>query len=478
MAINPLRVRTHSQKAYQGGTVVYQMCRELRTLDNEALLFAQELAKEHHAPLMVNYVIWNYVWEGATRRFYDWVIPSLKEVEQELRAHGIPLVVTFEDRKLFELHAARDIPPAIGAVVIEQLPLHFMNRWKDVFTEEHGNVSLYEVDAHNCVPVWEASSKQEFAAHTMRRKLHDKLPQFLEPFGTLTYHEENKELLTTLHPLVWDEIATRIVCDESVKGVSSFVPGQTAACAQVDYFLEHGLREYEMTRNDINQNGQSNLSPYLAHGNLSRRRVVLTLLEKHALRVKDAIDKVHNGSNGTRGSIASFLEELVVRAEIAENYCYYNKQYDSYEGFPEWAKVTLQKASSDRREYVYDYEAFNHAKTHDELWNAAQMQMVTTGKMHGYMRMYWAKKILEWSATPKEAMRIAVRLNDLYELDGRDPNGYVGCAWSIGGAHDRPWFGRPIFGAVRYMAESGVKKRGNIKDYIDAWVSSQGRLPL
>jgi deoxyribodipyrimidine photo-lyase len=176
------------------------------------------------------------------------------------------------------------------------------------------------------------------------------------------------------------------------------------------------------------------------------------------------------------GSIASFIEECVVRAEIAENYCFYNKQYDSYEGFPDWAKETLTKAKTDKRIYVYTFEEFRNAQTHDEIWNAAQMQMVKTGKMHGYMRMYWAKKILEWSKSPEEAMSVAVRLNDLYELDGRDPNGYVGCAWSIGGVHDRPWFKRPIFGAVRYMAESGVAKQGKIKVYIEKYLGAQQKL--
>lgn len=474
MAVNPLRVRKLSSVSYIGGTVVYQMCRDIRAVDNEALLFAQELAQANNAPLIVNYVIWNYAWEGATRRFYDWVIPSLQEVEEKLRAHNIPLVITFEDHKLFEPYQKREMPSHIGAVVIEQLPLHFMDRWKEVFLKEHPLVPLYEVDAHSCVPVWEASGKQEFAAHTMRRKLHEKLPLFLEPFGTLVNHDENNEIYAQFPQIAWEAVLTKLVCDESVSGVAHFVPGTCAAQKHCEHFLQNGLAEYETTRNDINCDGQSGLSPYLAHGNLSRRRVVFTLLERHTLHIHDAIDSSKNGSNGTRGSIASFLEELIVRAEIAENYCYYNKQYDSYDGFPKWAQVTLQKASSDVREYVYEYAAFKDAKTHDELWNAAQMQMVNTGKMHGYMRMYWAKKILEWSATPKEAMRTAVRLNDLYELDGRDPNGYVGCAWSIGGAHDRPWFGRPIFGAIRYMAESGVKKRGNIQAYIAAW-RSRGR---
>lgn len=135
-------------------------------------------------------------------------------------------------------------------------------------------------------------------------------------------------------------------------------------------------------------------------------------------------------------------------------------------GFPAWARATLDAHRSDAREYLYTYEQFERAQTHDELWNAAQRQMVREGKMHGYMRMYWGKKILEWTRTPEEALAFAIRLNDRYELDGRDPNGYAGIAWSLGGVHDRPWFNRPIFGTVRYMARSGCEKKFDVDTYI------------
>lgn len=476
MLVNPLRVKKHTNASYTKGTVVYQMCRDIRAHDNDALLFAQELAKSAGAQLIVNYVIWNYKWQGATRRFYEWVIPSLQEVEVELRKHSIPLVVTFEEKRLFKDHPATTIPPHIGAVVIDQLPLHFMRRWKEVFVRDHVNVPLYEVDAHNCIPVWHASPKQEFAAHTMRGKIHRIFPDFLENYSTLSIHHENHELLKSFAPLDWDDIKAKISCREDVTGTGIFIPGERAAQKVLTDFLGHKLTQYETARDAINEDGQSNLSPYISHGNISRRRIILELLkkinskEKNVITVVDAFDARKNGSNGTMGSVAAFIEECVVRAEIAENFCYYNSSYDSYDGFPSWAKETLTKASTDTRAYVYTRQEFEQATTHDELWNAAQMEMVKTGKMHGYMRMYWAKKILEWSSSPQEAMRIAVYLNDTYELDGREPAGYVGCAWSIGGVHDRPWFGRPIFGAIRYMAESGVAKRGKVGEYVKKWL--------
>jgi len=163
----------------------------------------------------------------------------------------------------------------------------------------------------------------------------------------------------------------------------------------------------------------------------------------------------------------AFLEELIVRRELSDNFCFYNANYDNFEGFPAWAKKTLNEHRNDRRKYLYTPEQFENALTHDELWNAAQMEMVKKGKMHGYMRMYWAKKILEWTESPEQAMEIAVYLNDRYELDGRDPNGYAGIAWSIGGVHDRAWNSRPVFGKIRYMSYNGCKTKFNIKTYIE-----------
>jgi deoxyribodipyrimidine photo-lyase len=467
MPINPIRIKKLNDIPYEGGTVIYQMCRDIRAVDNDALLFAQELAKSKGAQLIVNYVIWNYTWEGATRRFYDWVLSSLEEVEKELRTHNIPLIVTFEEEKLFNKKEFTKVPEHVGAVVIDQLPLHFMRKWKEQFLKHAPHMPLYEVDAHNCIPVWELSAKQEFAAHTIRRKVHTKLPEFLEEFGKLAHHEANQELMKTTLVINWQEVSRKIICDEGVSGTGDFIPGSQAGKEVLKSFLQHKLDTYDTSRNEINSDGQSNLSPYIAHGNLSRRSIILELLKKTKLHTEDAFDDVKNGSNGEMGSVAAFIEECVVRAEISENFCFYNPHYNSYDGFPAWAKKTLEKASTDAREYIYSYDQFRKGETDNDLWNAAQMQMVTTGKMHGYMRMYWAKKILQWSASPEEAMKIAVRLNDVYELDGRDPNGYVGCAWSIGGVHDRAWFGRPIFGMIRFMAESGVKKRGDIKEYVN-----------
>jgi deoxyribodipyrimidine photo-lyase len=168
----------------------------------------------------------------------------------------------------------------------------------------------------------------------------------------------------------------------------------------------------------------------------------------------------------------AFLEELIVRRELADNFCYYNQQYDTVAGSHAWAQKTIAEHKDDVREHLYSRDQFERGETHDDLWNAMQSQMVTEGKMHGWCRMYWAKKILEWTKSTQEAIDIALYLNDKYELDGRDPNGVVGVMWSICGVHDRAWNSRPIFGKIRYMNFSGAKRKFNVSQYIDKYSKS------
>ena len=228
------------------------------------------------------------------------------------------------------------------------------------------------------------------------------------------------------------------------------MPGEIAAKNKLD-LLRDSLAGYDEFRNDPTKDALSNLSPYFHFGHISPQRVALGI-KNSSLPEQDK---------------NSFLEEMVVRRELSDNFCEYEPNYDYFEGFHDWAKKTLNEHRNDEREYLYPKEQFEHADTHDPLWNAAQNQMMNKGKMHGYMRMYWAKKILEWSPNPEEAMQVAIDLNDKYELDGRDPNGYAGIAWSIGGIHDRAWFERPVYGKIRYMNYNGCKSKFNVKRYIE-----------
>lgn len=235
---------------------------------------------------------------------------------------------------------------------------------------------------------------------------------------------------------------------------NSFDPGEETAARMLDKFLSQKLDSYAALKNDPTKDGVSNLSPYLHFGQIAAQRVVLEV-EK---------------TNASSESKEAFLDEILVRKELADNFCYYNSLYDSFEGFPEWAKKTLILHRADPRKFVYTLEEFENGKTHDSLWNASQLELLSKGKIHGYMRMYWAKKILEWSESPEKALETVIYLNDKYELDGRDPNGYVGIAWSIGGVHDRAWKEREIFGKLRYMSYEGCKRKFDVDTYIEKYI--------
>ena len=258
--------------------------------------------------------------------------------------------------------------------------------------------------------------------------------------------------------ILWDQALAGLAADPGVPAVSWCQPGEDAAQERLEAFRRHGLQHYASDRNDPAREGLSNLSPYLHFGQIAPQRVAWEIQRAEApLEAKQA-----------------FLEELIVRRELSDNFCFYTPDYDKFSGFPGWAQETLDRHRHDHREYLYSLQEFDQARTHDALWNAAQLEMVHRGKMHGYLRMYWAKKILEWSTSPEEALEIAIYLNDRYELDGRDPNGYVGVAWSIGGVHDRAWGERPVFGKIRYMSLAGCQRKFKVEQYI-AWVGGLHR---
>jgi deoxyribodipyrimidine photo-lyase len=274
------------------------------------------------------------------------------------------------------------------------------------------------------------------------------LPDFLEGFPKLTKHIVAWKKRSPATD--WKSLLRTLKIDMTVPEVKWIEPGEKAAQKAFRRFLRYGLENYNTHRNDPTKNAQSNLSPYFHFGHISAQRVANEILNSTiSSQFKNA-----------------FLEELVVRRELSDNFCFYNRDYDKFNGFPNWARKTLNKHRKDKRPYIYTSQKLEDGLTHDDLWNAAQWEMVTRGKMHGYMRMYWAKKVLEWTESPEAALQIAIYLNDKYELDGRDPNGYTGIAWSIGGVHDRAWNERKIFGKIRYMSYHGCKSKFDVDAYI------------
>jgi deoxyribodipyrimidine photo-lyase len=441
------RVRWVKPGEYHSGTVVYWMNREERMRDNWALIFAQRIAKLKQTPLLVVFnLVPNFL--GGGRRQWDFKVNGLIELEQSLKKKNIPFFLTMgEDGndlvKFLKKHKA-------GFLVTDFSPLKISRKWvKNV--AKNIQIPFAEVDAHNIVPCFVASPKQEFGAYTLRPKIHKQLLKYLDEFPLLPAHPYPYKGLA--QKIDWKKLLKSSNVDESVKPVTWAEPGERAAHSRLRKLAEGGLDGYNEKRNDPNENGQSNLSPYLHYGMIAPQRVALAV----------------RASGTPKQDREAFLEELIVRRELSDNFCFYNNNYDTPEGFPEWAKKNHEKHRHDKREFLYSLKEFEAGKTHDPLWNAAQKEMVETGKMHGYMRMYWAKKILEWTRNPEEAMKFAIHLNDKYELDGRDPNGYTGIAWSIGGVHDRAWGERPVYGKIRSMTFNGAKGKFDVKAYIAKW---------
>lgn len=441
MEFDNSRVRILKDGGIKSGTVVYWMQRDMRVDDNWALLYAQKIALETSSSLVV---IFNLVssFPGANIRQYNFMIEGLKEVEQELTKLNISFNLLLGEPKT-------NIPEFIAdnnvsILVTDFNPLKIVRKWKKEVWEKT-NIPFYEVDAHNIIPMWGASDKLEFAAYTIRPKIAKQIDKYLVQFPKLKVQSGKVKNNTN-----WEKVYQFINVDTNVDVVKNIFPGANAAKNTLNNFIIYKLNFYNEKRNNPVEDYQSGLSPYLHFGHISAQTI--------ALEIKN--------SKTDGESKDAFLEELIVRRELSDNFCYYNTNYDNYDGFPIWAKKSLEEHWGDKREFIYSLEEFENGNTHDPLWNAAQKEMVVKGKMHGYMRMYWCKKILEWTANPKDALTIAIYLNDKYQLDGRDPNGYVGITWSIGGVHDRAWFERPVYGKIRYMNYNGCAKKFDVKKYI------------
>jgi deoxyribodipyrimidine photo-lyase len=305
-----------------------------------------------------------------------------------------------------------------------------------------------------------ASVKEEWSAFTLRRRIMPAVDAFLD-----TCHERTPKISALgmdLPPSCAVDIGGLIAAPPGTHACRTAearidaVPGYAAASAAFDAFLEGRLADYEEGRNDPNRDATSRMSAALHFGHISPVTLLRRALEATGEK------SVFGCSNP---ALAAYTEELVVRRELAINFVARRDDYDSFACLPDWARRTLAEGALHPREALYRYEEFEAAATHDPYWNAAQDEMVLTGRMQGYMRMYWGKQILAWSASPEEAYATAVSLNDRYSLDGRDPNGYAGVAWCFG-KHDRPWTGRPVFGTVRYMNANGLKRKFDADAYV------------
>lgn len=445
--MNMRRGRLVSQGHAGGGPVLYWMHRDHRHRDNWALLYAASLAADRGRALVAVHCL-DPAYPQANASHFRYLVDGLKELHADFKAANIAFVELMGDPPVQVAGLARSLDAA--ALVTDFDPLRHKRRWLEL-AGEAASCPVHEVDARNVVPCFVASDKCEYMARTIRPKIHRLLPEFLEPFpGLPILRPLDAGSAKALPEWSWEQV------EQGIPGLSGaprsryFAPGEAAARRVLDAFTGGGLRGYAANRNDPSLDGQSGLSPWLHFGMLSAQRAALEAA----------------GSRAGVEDKEAFLEELIVRRELADNFCLHRQDYDRTSCYPEWARKTLEHHADDPRPYIYTKQQLEDGETHDPAWNAAQMEMRLTGKMHGYMRMYWGKKILEWTPNAEEAQAVAVELNDRWSLDGRDPNGYAGIAWSIGGVHDRPWVERPVFGQIRYMNYKGLDRKFGVEAFL------------
>ena len=444
--IQPERIQVLQERPIRHGRyVLYWMQQSQRAEFNPALDVAIEHANGLRKPVVAVFGLTSRFPE-ANLRHYVFMLEGLRETRKSLEQRGIQLVVLLQP----PVEAALSLSAEASLVVADRGYLRIQRQWRQRVAEE-ARCPVIQVEGDVVVPVEVASVKEEYGARTLRPRIQRHLERFLAELDERPVRMDSLGIrLQGLDLDDLDGILARLRIGRGVPAVRTFRGGTSEARRHLDAFLYEKLSSYSEESNDPSLNCVSHLSPYLHFGQISPVYVALQVKRTKGIRSQNT---------------EAFLEQSIVRRELSMNFVFYNPQYDSFACLPDWAKKTLEKHRRDRRPYLYTETELERAETHDPCWNAAQREMVTSGKMHNYMRMYWGKKILEWTEAPEEAFRIALALNNKYELDGRDANGFTGVAWCFG-KHDRPWKERPVFGMVRYMNAEGLRRKFDMEAYI------------
>jgi len=450
-------MKRHGAPEKRGRYVLYWMQQAQRTRENHALDLAVQLANERSLPVVCCFIL-SPGYPEANVRHYTFMLEGLAELKDSFRELGIPFV-------LLEGTPPAALGPLLSSasvLVTDRGYLRHQRKWREEAEKlaARETVSFWEVDTDVVVPVEAASGKEEYSARTLRPKIHRQMEFYLRPEESPrpVLQGDLKELLPEVllqeKPISIPDTLSRLKIDPAVGAVKRFRGGEKAAARRLEEFLLERLHRYGDSSHPEEELG-SGLSPYLHFGQIS------------PVRIARAVVREAGEQTGIREAADSFLEELVVRRELAINFVWYNQEYDRFAGmtYP-WAYRTMEDHRGDPRPELYTMEDLEGAATGDPWWNAAMEEMVHTGTMQSYMRMYWCKKILEWSRTPEEAYERAILLNNRYFLDGRDANSYAGVAWCFG-KHDRAWSERDVFGKLRYMNAAGLKRKFRMEGYVE-----------
>jgi deoxyribodipyrimidine photo-lyase len=438
------RIKFLNNNPLQNGKyILYWMQASQRAIYNHALEYAIEKANEREKPLIVFFGITNDFPEANERHYY-FMLEGLREVKEMLGERKIKMIVRHQSPEKGAVELAQNA----DLVVVDRGYLNIQKSWRSHVAKKI-KCPLIQVESDLVVPVEEAEQKEAYSAGTFRPKISKKLNEFLLPLPESAPQISSLDIdVSSIDISNIAGVVSQLNIDHQVKKSDYYSGGFKQAQQRLDDFISNKLDKYADLRNDPTLDYLSHMSPYLHFGQISPLYIALKVL-----------------ATNSPGSEA-YLEELIVRRELSMNFIFYNPNYAKYSSLPEWAQRTLNEHREDGREYVYSRKEWENAQTHDPYWNAAQKEMMITGKMHGYMRMYWGKKILEWSRSPEQAFEIALYLNNKYEIDGRNANGFTGVAWCFG-KHDRAWQERPVFGKTRYMNANGLRRKFDADAYVE-----------
>ena len=444
--------------------VLYWAQMNRRVDSNHGLLYAVDLANRHNLPVLY-YEGLTCTYEYSNDRLHTFILEGIPETARRLRKAGIGYAFYLRKTRADPNHALYDLAKRAAAVVTDDYPT-FIARQHNSHVPPKLDIAYYVVDSSCIVPA-KMLDKREYAAYTIRPKIQKSLPRYLKPTDHLHVKRRFAIPPPAFHTEVDDNQIAQLVesceIDHTVRPSTAFTGGRLQAEKLLSHFLEHNLSRYARHRNEPSEHATSDLSPYLHFGQISSLEIALAV-KQYAL--------------GHKLIANEYLEELIVRRELAFNYTRFVDDPGRLENLPEWCQKTMAEHTRDKRDPSYTRQQLERAETYDELWNATQKELLLRGKIHGYYRMYWGKKIIEWTRHYQDAADIMIDFHGSYALDGRDPNTYTNVLWCFG-LHDRPWTDRPIFGQLRYMSLDGMKRKTNTKAYIDEirYLETTGKEP-
>jgi deoxyribodipyrimidine photo-lyase len=469
-----------------GNYVLYWMIATRRSHYNFALQRAVEHAVQLNKPLVVLEALRaGHQWSSA--RLHQFVIDGMRDNARGFQRPGVRYHPYLEQHDGDGRGLLARLSADAVVIVTDEFPCFFLPAMVAAAGAEVG-VAMESVDSNGLLPL-RAFPRVYPTAHAFRRAWQAALPAHLP-------HQPQSDPLAPLHgpqpelpadvSTRWPNALTRLDAgcglnnfsiDRRVRPVETR-GGSTASRAALRHFIDRGLPEYGTGRNHPDRDAASGLSPYLHWGHLSAHEVFEAVMSREGW-LGDTPRKATGGREGWWGvgaNAEAFLDQLITWRELGFNFSSHRDDYDVFDSLPSWALATLDAHEADDREWIYDLDTLERSRTHDPLWNAAQRQLVTEGRMHNYLRMLWGKKILQWSATPREALAMMIELNNKYALDGRDPNSYSGIFWVLG-RYDRPWFPeRPIYGVVRYMTSESAARKLRLREYLKRY-GSEGTPP-